>query len=245
MEVQAIEKIEKMVKDGLTIKIDGQEYSAANLKPVIYHPAPETLVVHNLRGFAGFVNNDIDGIIKNGPHLIVVNSPESVDLISSAEGADMKRTVLVSAQIDKELEEFPFGRWMSQEEFSIMFRSLFAQKEGDDSGYVLSYASKLTGSTEVQVEDDGVTQKVQARRGVSGALKETVALKAIVKLSPYRTFREVEQSESEFLFRVRMNSDNVPVVALFEADGGAWVNQATANIVAYIQSMVETIPVIA
>jgi hypothetical protein len=34
-------------------------------------------------------------------------------------------------------------------------------------------------------------------------------------------------------------------VALFEADGGAWVNQATQNLVNYIQSLVDDIPVIA
>ena len=45
--------------------------------------------------------------------------------------------------------------------------------------------------------------------------------------------------------KIKMDSHNVPSVALFEADGGAWINQATENIVQYIQSMVSDIPVIA
>jgi hypothetical protein len=80
---------------------------------------------------------------------------------------------------------------------------------------------------------------------MSGALKDQVALKPIVKLSPYRTFREVEQPESEFLLRVRLDNNDAPAVALFEADGGAWINQAMENVVNYIQSLVADIPVIA
>jgi hypothetical protein len=101
------------------------------------------------------------------------------------------------------------------------------------------------GGTQIDGDDDGITQKVSIKRGLSGALKDQVSLKPVVKLSPYRTFREVEQPESEFLLRVRLDSNDVPTVALFEADGGAWINQATENIVQYIQSIVPTIPVIA
>jgi hypothetical protein len=119
------------------------------------------------------------------------------------------------------------------------------RKEGDDFEYVLSYTQKLIGGTIIEGADDGLTQEVSIKRGVSGALKEHVSLKPIVKLSPYRTFREVEQVESEFLLRARLNKDEAPTVALFEADGGAWINQATENVVLYIQSLVTDIPVIA
>ena len=245
MKVDAIEKIEKLVKDSLVVSVAGQEYTASGLKPVLYVPRPPTVKVHNLRGFCGFVNNDIDKLIKGQPHLIVVNSPKSVELISSVNGDDKKRTVFVEAELDPELQKFPFGQFMPQEEFAIRFRSLFVQKKGDDSEYVLAYASKLVGGAEIIIEDDGVTQKVQTKKGVSGALKESVALKPIVRLSPYRTFREVEQPESEFVFRARMNEGEAPKVALFEADGGAWINQATENIVEYIKAINGDIPVIA
>jgi hypothetical protein len=160
-------------------------------------------------------------------------------------GDDLKREELVIATLGENLETFPFGNFLSQEEFAIRFRSLFVQKKGDDFEYVLSYASKLVGGTQIDGSDDGITQEVQVKRGLSGALKDKVALKPIVKLSPYRTFREVEQPQSEFLLRVRLDSNDVPTVALFEADGGAWINQATETVVQYIQSLVSDIPVIA
>jgi hypothetical protein len=46
-------------------------------------------------------------------------------------------------------------------------------------------------------------------------------------------------------FRVRLDNNDIPTVALFEADGGDWRNQATENVVQYIQSLVNYISVIA
>jgi hypothetical protein len=245
MEKETIEKIEQLVRDRIIVEVEGRKYTPTTLKPVMYIPRPSTISVHNLRGFCGFISNDIDRKIVKAESLIVVDSPEQVRLISAISGDDLGREELVQANLNKRFSAFPFGKFLSQEEFAILFRSLFVRKEGDDFEYVLSYTQKLIGGTIIEGSDDGLTQEVSVKRGVSGALKEHVSLKPIVKLSPYRTFREVEQVESEFLLRARLNKDEAPTVALFEADGGAWINQATENVVLYIQSQVTDIPVIA
>lgn len=242
---ETIEKIEQLIRNSMTVEAGGRLYSAAALQPVMYNPRPQTLTVHNLRGFCGFINNDIDHAIAGRPMLIVIDSPEHVRLIAETSGDDMKRTVPAEARIADRLQTFPFGQFLSQEAFAISFRSLFAREEGDDFDYVLSYVSKLAGGTQIDGEDDGISQKVQVRRGLSGALKESAVLKPIVKLSPYRTFREARQPQSEFLLRIRLAKDDAPAAALFEADGGNWVNQAAENIAEYIQSLVAGIPVIA
>jgi len=175
----------------------------------------------------------------------VVTSPILVEIISAAWGDDKERSVSVSAVLGKGLDVFPFCTFMSQEEFAIRFRSLFVAKKGDDFDYVAQYASKLVGGMNVEGADDGVTQRVAVRRGICESRTDKMELKAIVKLSPYRTFRDVEQPESEFLLRVRMDSNGMPTVALFEADGGAWRDKAMANIVEYIERQVPGIPVIA
>ena len=51
-----------------------------------------------------------------------------------------------------------------------------------------------------------------------------------VLLKPYRTFIEVQQPESAFIFRMQ----DGPRAALFEADGGAWRIEAMENIRAYL-----------
>jgi len=243
-DAKAIEKIEQLVKDGLTVEVGGRKYSAASLKPVIYEPRTKTVELDTLKGFCGFINSDIDNNIRGEPHLVVVESHKSVALVSAAGGDDLQRSRPVAAALCDGLKGFPFDSFMEQEKFAIMFRSRFERKAGDDFDYVLQLVSKLVGDTAVETEDDGITQKVAVKKGVTGVRVDKAELKPIVRLSPYRTFREIDQPESEFLLRVRMEGDS-PQVALFEADGGAWINQAMANIVAYIESQVEGIPVIA
>ena len=68
----------------------------------------------------------------------------------------------------------------------------------------------------VTSEDNGVTQTVEARKGI--ALKAREQVKPRVPLCPFRTFLEVEQPESEFLVRMREGGE----IGLFEADGGMW-----------------------
>lgn len=52
---------------------------------------------------------------------------------------------------------------------------------------------------------------------------------------PYRTFTEVAQPMSNFIFRVKDNDRYGVTCALFEADGGAWKNEAKANIKAHLE----------
>lgn len=57
---------------------------------------------------------------------------------------------------------------------------------------------------------------------------ETV--RPIVTLAPYRTFQEVEQPVSQFVFRV----DNKRNVTLAEADGGMWKLDARRTVKQYL-----------
>jgi hypothetical protein len=241
----AINKIESLVKNNLTTQVDGITYSAQNLNPVIYEPEADAIEIHSLRGFCDYINSNFDRANVKESCLVIVDGIKQVRLVSRLSEKKREREVLIGTKIDDALETFPFGDFMSQEEFAIRFRSSFVQKKGDDTEYILRYASKLSGGTTVELEDDGVTQNVGVKAGVSGALVEKKDMKPIVKLSPFRTFREIEQPESEFLFRVRIDSNNVPKLALFEADGGAWRSSAMSEIAEYISSMCSDVKIIA
>lgn len=58
-----------------------------------------------------------------------------------------------------------------------------------------------------------------------------------VILAPYRTFPEIEQPLSKFIFR--MKNDRGPEAALFEADGKAWRNKAIRDIKEYLEKALE------
>ncbi len=80
-----------------------------------------------------------------------------------------------------------------------------------------------------QTGDDGVSQAVTINQGI--ATKADVRVPNPVDLAPYRTFLEVEQPTSQFIFRMK----DGPRGAIFEADGGAWRNQAIVNIREYLK----------
>ena len=244
MDKQVIEKIEQLVIDRQIVEVNGREYTPGNLKPVIFNPLASSIKVLSLSGFCDFVSNDIDKLGIGEKYFIHVVSPSRVDLVSALKGEDLKREILLTAEIDEELETFPFERFMTQEEFVIKFRSMFEPFKGDDSEYVLTFTWKLSGGTSIDVEDDGVTQNVGVKKGVSGVLKATEAAKPIVLLAPFRTFRDIAQPASQFLLRIRLSGET-PSVALFEADGGRWRNDAVKSIAEFITARLPGMKVIA
>ena len=82
---------------------------------------------------------------------------------------------------------------------------------------------------EAEYTDDGLTQRVTARAGVTR--REVVDLPNPVTLRPFRTFMDIEQPASLFVLRLNAGQDGEqPTVSLTEADGGAWKNQVIASI---------------
>lgn len=114
-----------------------------------------------------------------------------------------------------------------EEQAIIELRSKFSPGPGVD--YLLDLLSRMSKDSGVTTRDNGVSQEVEARQGVS--LKALVQVKPRVALRPFRTFLEVEQPVSEFLLRL----DDDGNVGLFEADGGMWQQTAKASIAAYFE----------
>ncbi len=243
MDAGTIEKIESMALKNQTVEVDGQAFSQYELSPVIFTPRAETLEVHTLEGFCDYINNsDFDKVNKNEV-MAVIENEASVILVSRLTGKDRVRETVIRASLDN-FSQFKFGTFFKQEEFAIKFRSLFVANSENDTDYVLRYASKLSGGTSIDTEDDGITQSVGVKRGISGTLVSRESVKPIVSLTPYRTFRELEQPESEFLFRTRLD-DDTPTLALFEADGGAWKLEAVKLIAEYISEKCPDLKIIA
>lgn len=110
----------------------------------------------------------------------------------------------------------------------IELRSLYIPNDG--SAYLLRLLSSISEESKVVSSDNGVTQTVEAKKGIN--LSEQVPIEPRVILRPFRTFIEVDQPESEFLLRLEEGSR----VALWEADGGVWKLEATRNVAAYFET---------
>lgn len=82
-----------------------------------------------------------------------------------------------------------------------------------------------------------VTKNIQDPNTDAGTARKitvTIAFKPNpVKLRPYRTFAEIEQPQSSYVFRIQ-DSDRGPSFKLVEADGGLWKNATMKKIKEYL-----------
>ena len=96
-----------------------------------------------------------------------------------------------------------------------------------DLDYILEIASKITAEQSTSNDDDGFSQRVAVKQGI--ALKAETILKPMVNLAPFRTFAEIDQVLSQFVFRARVANGGI-TLTLFEGDGGRWKLGAVAAI---------------
>lgn len=209
-----------------TIKeIDGNTYSDKPLERISYIPYAGAIEMKTLSSFVEYIKANIDEM--SDKMIVHVVSPTEVRLYSALD-MDRKREYLV--KVNAELPDFRFGNFIDHESFVIALQSKFVPN--DDRDLVLKFAGTVEDGTVAEYGDDGVTQKATIKTGI--ASKTDAVVPNPVNLIPYRTFLEVQQPASDFIFR--MKSANGVQCAIFEADGGAWKNEAMDNIKEYLKN---------
>lgn len=205
----------------------GIRYSDKKMYELDYCQRASAIEMSTLTGLVDYIKGQID---KSTDKMIVqVVSPTEVKLISALDD-DRKRETL--ANVTAQIPDFAYGRYMDNETFLIALQSKFMP--GDDRALLLRFAGTVENGTVSQYKDDGVTQKATIKTGI--ASKGEAEVPNPVQLRPFRTFTEVAQPESSFVFRMRQNRDDDGVeCAIFEADGGAWKNAAMKNIKEYLE----------
>lgn len=194
---------------------------------LVQDPLPSPLGFNTLSGFVDFVK-----LQDAKEFLIHVKGHDEVYLRTTGTDLTNQRATLAKASIEKHGAPFKFGEHMDAETFIIGVQSRFV--ENDHRANLLAAIGNISAESGVQVEDDGVSQKVAMRTGV--VMKSSAVLPKKLVLAPFRTFREIEQPSSEFLFRVRAQREGSPPwPALFEADGGTWMLQAIQGIAKYMK----------
>lgn len=165
-------------------------------------------------------------------HVFVhIVSPDCVRLVSQL-NTDRERETLITATA--KLPYLRLNEFIDNENFIIMLQSMFVQKNVDTSDFEsndIDLLQKVVGNvvddTIQTYTDDGISQQAAIKTGVT--TKDTVILPSPATLLPFRTFVEIQQPSSKFVFRMK-KGHNGPCSALFEADGGAWKNDAMDNI---------------
>lgn len=242
---EAIEQVLSLAPPNLSV-FGELQYSDKRLD-LITPPAPLPVECSTLQGFADLYLSGIDGV-KSNEVLVQVTDPSSVDLISKNSDKFGRRRVWVRAEYP-EMEGFKFNQWHKPESFIISVQQHFQRvkiENGDgsfapDLDYVLGIASKVTAENSISHDDDGFAQRVAVKQGV--ALKAETVLKPTVQLAPYRTFSEIDQVISQFVFRAKISEGDV-LLALFDGDGGRWKLGAVAGIKGWLQPKFGDVPVI-
>lgn len=214
---------------------------------LIYPPAPKAVDCSTLQGLVDLFAHDLDDVMPDKV-LVHITSPTTVELISKDSDDYGRRRVWVKAAFPG-YEGFKFGTWLNPENFIIMaqqgFQRVKIEKDdgtfAKDLDYVLSIASKISAEQTTEHEDDGIAQRVALKQGV--VLKTDAKLQPLVQLAPYRTFSEIDQVVSQFVFRARISDDSVHL-ALFEGDGGRWKLGAVEAIRVWLQPKFGGVPVI-
>jgi hypothetical protein len=220
-----IEKIIDMVPTQI-IELECDNDRRYSNKPM--HPIKvrtNNVMIHTLSGLIEFIKNTtcIYGIQ-------IINTDE-VSLLK--EDCDWNETYpICTAKCFKSSNPFNYGYKYDIETFIIKLQSEFVQNDDRDS--LLRLVSSLTSGSSQTNEDDGISQKVTIKRGVT--LKGEAVINPRVNLRPYRTFHEVEQPESAYIFRVYQEENAQPKVSLHEADGAIWQHEAVLNILSYLKN---------
>ena len=201
---------------------------------------PEAVSVLTLAGFADLVRAKLEEQDFPSDFLIHVEDHETVSLKARMSDDYGRRKVLITAK-PVDFQDFRFGQWLDQEAFAIAVASLFA--DGGHKDYVLKMAATLTNEATRTSEDDGFTQRVNVKAGIR--TKEDTTLQPRVDLAPYRTFPEVPQPVSPFVFRARCTGEGTPSLMLVEADGGRWKVDAIATLRQAMEAFGLKIPIIA
>ncbi len=201
-------------------------------------PQPSPIGLHSLSGLVDYISANIDQL-KRAEIVIVVGDHKTVELQSRLIGFFQQRFSYASCQAFG--CDYRFGNYYGLEEFNIALQSMFVPD--DTTTALLRLIGNIKDESVTNFSDDGVTQQITAKVGVTQV--ENVAVPNPVTLRPYRTFREVEQPASEFVFRMRKQDKGMPLCALIEADGGKWKLEAIEKVKKWLGKKIKDVAIIA
>lgn len=214
--------------------IHGDTYSDKELYRIDkYIPMARAIEMNTLTSLVDYIKANIDTMAAK--MIIQVVSPEEVRLFSQLNEQRKREDIVVVKAVTP---TFGYERFIDHESFCINVQAKFIDDPKTDKVLLLKFAGTVEQGSVAEYGDDGVTQKATVRQGI--ASKTDAVVPNPVKLRPYRTFIEIEQPVSEFIFRMR--DERGITCALFEADGGAWKNVATSKIKDYLQFELSEFP---
>lgn len=211
-----------------TMSIEGSTYSDKPMHRISYNPKAEPIKMNTLTSLVDYIKAE-HGDIRETMFVHIV-SPTKVRFFSELDH-ERKRECLV--EVDALVPSFKFENFINHESFCIGLQSKFVDDPDTNKELLLKFAGTVESGSISEYGDDGVTQKATVKKGIASKTEAIVPSPALLK--PYRTFVEIDQPESNFIFRMKEDKYDGICCALYEADGGAWKAEAVQRIKAYLE----------
>lgn len=235
--ISTLAELGKKAAEPKKVDINGRSFmvtggSCTEIEPLEL-PKPEKVNTRSLNALVVLIKSEVDSQTENPPLYVSCNTYGGVEVFTTPNPEDdlhrWQPYHATASDLPPLVEDV---RW-SFNEAMIKLRSMFQRApegEKNDVDYILDLLSHMSIDQSVKSDDNGITQTVQVRKGVS--FVENKAVRPIVTLAPYRTFQEVEQPESEFVFRVYDDRS----ISLTAADGGMWKLAARDAVKHYLET---------
>ncbi|WP_223823528.1 hypothetical protein [Rummeliibacillus sp. TYF-LIM-RU47] len=207
-----------------TFVIDNQG-NHNEIRPLISRAA-EPLEVNTLTGMVGYIKANLEK--QNANFYLQVYDEKTVYLKGVLDVEGRRETLVTAKAITP---KFHYEYFHQAEELIIALQSKFTPTQ--DRDLLMKVVGNVKEEDVRQTGDNGFSQAVTIKTGIASA--DDVLVPNPVTLAPYRTFLEVDQPTSDFIFRMKKG----PTGAIFEADGGVWRNQAIANVRDYLEEKLE------
>lgn len=217
------------------VAIRNQNYSDKPMYRINHNPKATEITMHTLSGLLDYITSGVDTFKEK--MIVHIISPTEVRLFSALDDERVRENVVV---VRAQVPNFELDKFMEHERFVIGVQSKFVDDEKTDKAMLLKFAGTVEAGTVAEYGDDGISQKATIKTGL--ASKGEALVPSPVVLRPFRTFVEVEQPLSSFIFRMKEDKYTGVNCALFEADGGAWKLEAIGAISSFLANALEDYP---
>ncbi len=190
---------------------NGRRYVDKNMNELDPPCYAKPLEVHTLSAIMDYIRSGADKwSMKTGRFVLHVEDFNQVHLYRELDDRKKRDHLLSASSFPC---AFPFGRWMELEHFIIQLQTSFVATEALED--LASLAGNIVSQAEVSQKDDGITQQVTVKDGIS--LVRPIAVKNPVILRPYCTFTDIDQPEGNFVFRLQKTKTEIPSFSGFNS----------------------------
>lgn len=228
--VQEIARLAEQAKTIQTLVVGARTWVDRNMTLVSGdEQRPTPLEFTTLGGFAAY-------LLAEGEQAFVhVVSPIHVAAVSALRGTDRSQRRELARAVCKTavLDGFRFDEYQGLSDLAIALQTCFAPL--GELTPLRKFCASVRGTQEIGVDDDGISQSVQAKSGIAAIVATLVSNPWM--LAPWRTFPEVTQPLSPFVLRFDKNEGQQPQAGLFQTGDARWQVEAVKAIAAHLTQL--------